>query len=253
MPCASVNSFRCVFRRRFFGCPNIYYNDHVAVFVCFTLLVESGDVELNSGPCEEQASAESTMISRKTPTWKHPCALCSKPVRSNQKGILCDFCDRWHHIKCINMDLKTYVALSSSEEEWRCYDCTTPSNFTDSFFEASHTTDDLLTDDNSEVSTTNRTNSFPKCLLVNTRSVHNKVFYLQALLLMDSFHIVAITETWLDSDFGDHELLVDGFNIFRKDRESQRGGGVLLAVINHLPCSRRSDLEVEAEMLVLEI
>ena len=83
--------------------------------------------------------------------------------------------------------------------------------------------------------------------------MHNKVFYLQALLLMDSFHIVAITETWLDSNFGDHELLVDGFNIFRKDRESQRGGGVLLAVINHLPCSRRSDLEVEAEMLVLEI
>ena len=109
MLCASVNSFRYVFRRKFFGCPNIYYNDHVAVFVCFTLLVESGDVELNSGPCEEQASAESTMISRKTPTWKHPCALCSKPVRSNQKGILCDFCDRWHHIKCINMDLKTYV------------------------------------------------------------------------------------------------------------------------------------------------
>lgn len=83
--------------------------------------------------------------------------------------------------------------------------------------------------------------------------MRNKVFYLQALLLMDSFDIVAITETWLDSDFRDHELLMDGFNIFRKDRQSQRGGGVLLAVRNHLPCSRRSDLEVEAEMLALEI
>lgn len=161
MPCASVKTFRCVFRRKFFGCPNFYYNNHVAVFVCFTLLVKSGDVELNPGPCEEQARAEPTMISRKTPTWKHPCALCSKPVRSNQKGILCDFCDRWHHIKCINMDLKTYVTLSSSEEEWRCCGCTTPFNFTDSFFEASHTSDKLLTDDNSKVSTTNRTNSFP--------------------------------------------------------------------------------------------
>ena len=38
-----------------------------------------------------------------------------------------------------------------------------------------------------------------------------------------------------------------------KDRQSQRGGGVLLAVRNHLPCSRRSDLEVQAEMLALEI
>ena len=77
--------------------------------------------------------------------------------------------------------------MSSSEEveeEWRCCDCTTPFNFTDSFFEASHTSDDLLIDDSSEVSTTNRTNYFPKCLLVNARSVRNKVFDLQALLLM---------------------------------------------------------------------
>ena len=46
---------------------------------------------------------------------------------------------------------------------------------------------------------------------------------------------------------------MDGSNIFRKDRHIQRGGGVLLAVRNHLPCSRRFDLEVEAEMLALEI
>ena len=62
-----------------------------------------------------------------------------------------------------------------------------------------------------------------------------------------------MTETWLDSDFGDHERLMDGFNIFRKDRNSQRDGGVLLAVRDHLPCSRRSDLEIEAEMLALKI
>ena len=29
---------------------------------------------------------------RKPPTWKYPCVACSKPVRSNQKGILCDGC-----------------------------------------------------------------------------------------------------------------------------------------------------------------
>ena len=46
---------------------------------------------------------------------------------------------------------------------------------------------------------------------------------------------------------------MDGSNIFRKDRHIQRGGGVLLAVRNDLPCSRRFDLEVEAEMLALEI
>lgn len=50
---------------------------------------------------------------------------------------------------------------------------------------------------------------------MNTRSVRNEVFDLQALLLMDSLDIVAITATWLDSHFGDHELLMDDFNIFR--------------------------------------
>ena len=46
---------------------------------------------------------------------------------------------------------------------------------------------------------------------------------------------------------------MDGSNIFRKDRHIQRGGGVLLAVRNHLPRSRRFDLKVEAKMLALEI
>ena len=46
---------------------------------------------------------------------------------------------------------------------------------------------------------------------------------------------------------------MDGFNIFLKERLIQRGGGVLLAVRNYLPCSRRFDMEVEAEILVLEI
>ena len=89
--------------------------------------------------------------------------------------------------------------------------------------------------------------------MFNARSLRNKVLDLQALLLVDIFDVVAITETWLDSNFGDHELLMDGFNIFRKDRHFQRGGGVLLAIRNHLPCSRRFDLEVDAEMLALEI
>ncbi|XP_068739259.1 uncharacterized protein [Montipora capricornis] len=112
---------------------------------------------------------------------------------------------------------------------------------------------DVSANDESQTSTANSRDSFPKCFVLNARSLRNKVLDLQALLLVDIFDVVAITETWLDSYFGDHELLMDGFNIFRKGRHIQRGGGVLLAVRNHLPCSRRFDLEVEVEMLALEI
>ena len=40
-----------------------------------------------------------THVGRKPPTWKHPCGVCSNSVRANQKGILCDGCCTWHHIK----------------------------------------------------------------------------------------------------------------------------------------------------------
>ena len=32
--------------------------------------------------------------------WKFPSGVCHKPVKSNHKGIQCDYCDRWYHSKC---------------------------------------------------------------------------------------------------------------------------------------------------------
>ena len=53
---------------------------------CFILLVLiSGDVAENPGPV------------------KNPCGKCERPVRSNQRGIQCEDCMFWHHIKCIEM------------------------------------------------------------------------------------------------------------------------------------------------------
>ena len=57
--------------------------------------------------------------------------------------------------------------------------------------------------------------SFPKCLVLNSRSLRNKVLDLQALLLVDIFDVVAITETWQTlSIFKKHSLYKRG-----------RGGG----------------------------
>lgn len=66
---------------------------------------------------------------------------------------------------------------------------------------------------------------------------------------MDSFDTVSLTETQSDNCFDDCDLNLDGYSIFRRDRRDQRGGGVLLATKSHLPCVRRYDLEVDAEML----
>lgn len=48
---------------------------------------------------------------------------------------------------------------------------------------------------------------------------------LQGLLLIDSFDIIALTETWLDSDFRDSELQLNGYNIFRWENVTQQKKG----------------------------
>ncbi|PFX12457.1 hypothetical protein AWC38_SpisGene23584 [Stylophora pistillata] len=56
---------------------------------------------------------------------------------------------------------------------------------------------------------------FPcKLFMLNVRSPRNKIDDVTALLLMDSFDIVALTETWLSDDFSDSELQLDGYNNF---------------------------------------
>ena len=48
---------------------------------------------------------------------------------------------------------------------------------------------------------------------------------------MDDFDIIALTETWLEENFGDRELQLDGYNIFRRDRRGRGGVGVAHSVL----------------------
>jgi hypothetical protein len=59
------------------------------------------------------------------------------------------------------------------------------------------------------------------------------------LVLEEEPDVLCITETWLSKDISSHLILVmlevlSGFQVFRQDRESGRGGGVLIAVKKHL-------------------
>ena len=246
-------------RKHFFYRKFAYYCNTSASFQLRNILV-CGDVHRNPGyGCDTSASnGERGRNARKPPTWKYPCAACSKPVRSSQKGILCDGCCKWHHIKCVNMDHRLYRELSSSDDTWYCTNCSFPFNFTDSFFEEPVTSEEApvtitLESNPTDNITTGRQSLFPKVLVLNARSIRNKVFDLQALLLTDCVDIIALTETWLDDYFLDSELHLNDYNIFRKDRSNRCGGGVLLAIKDQISCIHRTDLETESEMLALEI
>ena len=90
---------------------------------------------------------------------------------------------------------------------------------------------------------------------MNARSIVNKVDELQ--VLATNMDVLAITETWLTPVINSCEILPNmNFTIHRRDRfehNNKRGGGVLLAVRNTVPCVRRPDLETSAEINVCEL
>ena len=56
-----------------------------------------------------------------------------------------------------------------------------------------------------------------KCLYTNAHSVGNKKEELEGTVLLESYNLVAITETWWDESH-DWSEAVDGYTLFRRDR-----------------------------------
>jgi hypothetical protein len=84
------------------------------------------------------------------------------------------------------------------------------------------------------------------CLYANARSIVNKYEELEIYIENEKPHVIAITESWATTEIGDSEICINGYTLFRKDREGvKRGGGVLLYVKSDLPASLRTDIKSE--------
>lgn len=92
-----------------------------------------------------------------------------------------------------------------------------------------------------------------RCSLINARSIkgvgfgNNQLLSLKSELYQNNVDLFAITESWLNDTIEDNELLVSGYNFFRKDRQ-KRGGGILLYMNDSITCIRRLDLEPTSSM-----
>ena len=105
------------------------------------------------------------------------------------------------------------------------------------------------------------TKSFLKCLLTNARSlksqhkqgkaINNNIHHFQDLLYSEESDIVCVSETWLNSDISNSEILDERYEIFCKDRES-RGGGVQLKV-NSLKSIREIKTDCNLEIVIVDI
>ena len=88
---------------------------------------------------------------------------------------------------------------------------------------------------------------------INICSIRNKLTEISEILVSDNLHILAVSETHLDATFEDSALLIQGYNIVRRDRNAF-GGGVMFYVQEQIPMKIRNDLmPTEVEVLWLEI
>ena len=76
----------------------------------------------------------------------------------------------------------------------------------------------------------------------------NKNASVEYIVEEDNVDIILVTETFLDSDIGSNECIINGFETLRKDR-CRHGGGVLIAVRENLPVSFLDEFSNDCELI----
>ena len=65
---------------------------------------------------------------------------------------------------------------------------------------------------------------------INVCSLLPKIDEIRFLILTLDLDILCISETWLHKQIMNHEIVIDGYDIIRKDRLDKRGGDVCMYV-----------------------
>jgi hypothetical protein len=93
-------------------------------------------------------------------------------------------------------------------------------------------------------------NQHLRCLSFNAQSIRStkkipdgsyasNLKSFQDLVYVEELDLIFVTESWLNDNFSDKEILPKGYNIVRKDRSAnQRGGGVFIALRVDVPFTR---------------
>ncbi|CAM5165610.1 unnamed protein product, partial [Eretmochelys imbricata] len=74
------------------------------------------------------------------------------------------------------------------------------------------------------------------CLYTNARSLGKNQGELEVLAQSRNYDVIGITETWWDNSH-DWSTVMDGYKLFRKDRQGRKDGGVALYVREQYDCS----------------
>ena len=88
---------------------------------------------------------------------------------------------------------------------------------------------------------------------LNIHSLVLKIYQLRVLLKNNPFNVISMNETLCDDSVSNSEVFIDGFAVYRRDR-NRHGGGVAIYVSDKFNVKRRHDLESSVlENIWLEI
>ena len=79
---------------------------------------------------------------------------------------------------------------------------------------------------------------------LNVCSLRNKVHEVQRLAYQHNIHIFTISETHLEPAFDNTAVSIQGYNLYRKDR-NRFGGGIAIYIQSHIPVEPMDDLTTE--------
>lgn len=113
-----------------------------------------------------------------------------------------------------------------------------------------HISDKVIEKEQGRLTHMNKKDQVLKCFYANVRSIINIEKRLELELYVDKEEpdIIGLTESWAKEEMSDSELALDGYVMFRRDRENQRArghgeGGVLLYVKNDIMAVERRDIQ----------
>ncbi|CAB3979992.1 Hypothetical predicted protein [Paramuricea clavata] len=190
----------------------------------FTLLL-SNDINVNPGPVSNLK-----------------CQICLKTIRRNQALASCSECNVKFHSKC--WDTSNMNPLSV-----KCQFCASTESSTG-----------LLIDGTEQIQFPSNWSKLMssrglKICHQNICGLFNKIDLLRVNFdLMKELHILGISESHLTKDITDPEISISGYNIFRRDRQNNNYGGIVVYVKETVNSVRREDLESDfIEGIWLEI
>ena len=98
-----------------------------------------------------------------------------------------------------------------------------------------------------------KTNKGIKIAQLNIVSLRKNKLQLEVLINDNKFDIIGLNETRLNKNIKDRELHIDGYEIYRNDRDFS-GGGVAMYVRSNLSLNYRDDItDPKLEILGIEV